>query len=195
MFRDQSLDYYKKIMEMAKKIYDVLLKGLHMEGYDDTKRSLFVGSVSLNFNYYPRCPNPELTIGNRRHSDISCFTVLLQDDVGGLYVRAEDGESWVNVPPRKGALVINIGDSLQIMSNGQYKSIEHKVLANTARNRISLATFISPGPEQVVAPLPEVLEGGEPAAYNEVLFADYMKYFFGKGHDGKATIECVKISR
>ncbi|KAL8162675.1 hypothetical protein V2J09_014164 [Rumex salicifolius] len=159
------------------------------------KKLLLMGATTIHYNCYPPCPNPELIAGVTRHLDISCLTVLLQDDVGGLYVRAEDGgESRVYVLPTKGALVINVGDTLQILNNGQYKSIERRVEVNSDQTRISLASFISPLPNLVVGPLPEVLVVGETLFYREVLFGDYLKYFLSKAHDGKTTIDYVKLS-
>ncbi|GAB4852532.1 hypothetical protein Ancab_040547 [Ancistrocladus abbreviatus] len=192
--KDATLDYFNRVQVIVRKIYDVLLKGLNLKGFDESKESLLMGRRLVNFNYYPPCPNPELTIGAGRHSDASVVTVLLQDDVGGLHVRAPDGESWIHMPPTKGALVINMGDMIQLLSNGHYNSIEHKVDANSTKGRMSVATFILPALHQVVAPLPELLEAtGEKPLYREFLFNDYVKYFFTTAHDGKAKIEWAKI--
>jgi feruloyl-CoA ortho-hydroxylase len=89
--------------------------------------------------------------------------------------------------------VINVGDALQIMSNGRYKSIEHRVIANGSNNRISVPIFINPMPSDKISPFPEVLAGGEKAVYKEVLYSDYVKHFFRKAHDGKKTIDLAKI--
>ncbi|GAB2211955.1 hypothetical protein Droror1_Dr00025295 [Drosera rotundifolia] len=193
--KDEAVDYLKKVHSLAKKLFNVLLNGLSIpNGFDDeSHKSLLMSWIAVNFNYYPYCPNPELTVGVGRHSDGSAITVLLQDDVGGLYVRAPDAESWIHVPPTRGALVINIGDVLQLLSNGRYRSIEHKVVANPWKNRVSIAVFMNPAPNQVVGPMKEAMEEGEKPLYREIGFMDYMKYFFGKGHDGKATIQWLEI--
>ncbi|KAK9715784.1 hypothetical protein RND81_06G189200 [Saponaria officinalis] len=192
--RDQLLNYMRKCETVITPLVQTLMNGLGIDELDDKKWSRLTGSKRINLNYYPKCPNPELTVGVGRHSDVSTFTILLQDDIGGLYVRAPDGESWVHVPPIPGALVINVGDALQIMSNGKYKSIEHRVIANGTKDRISIPLFVNPNPSDVIGPMEEVLEkSGEVAKYKNVLYSDYTLYFYRKAHDGKGTLEFAKI--
>ncbi|KAI4356267.1 hypothetical protein L6164_000300 [Bauhinia variegata] len=191
--RDEALQYMKKSEVVIKQIIQILMKRLKVNEIDETKKSLLMGSKRINLNYYPICPNPELTIAIGRHSDVSTLTVLLQDDIGGLYVRAEDGESWIHVPPVAGSLVINVGDALQIMSNGRYRSVEHRVAANGSKIRVSVPIFVNPKPSDFIGPLSEVLANGEKAIYKKVLYSDYVKHFFRKAHDRKMTVDYPKI--
>ncbi|RDX68955.1 Feruloyl CoA ortho-hydroxylase 1 [Mucuna pruriens] len=191
--RDQALEYMKHAEALIRKLLKVLLKKLNVKELDKEREQTLMGAMILAFNYYPACPDPEVVAGVGPHSDISSITVLLQDDIGGLYVRGSDGDSWIYVPPVEGALVINIGDVLQIMSNGRYKSIEHRVVANRSKTRISLPIFVNPPPDTVIGPLSEVLENGDEPKYKQVLYSDYFKYFFSKPHDGKKTIEFAMI--
>lgn len=194
IFRDEVLEYMNKSNTVVKQLVTILMKGLNVTEIDNDKEKLLAGSRRINLNYYPICPNPELTVGVGRHSDVSTFTILLQDDIGGLFVRVEAQDSWVHVPPVKGSLVINIGDALQIMSNGRYRSIEHRVAANGNSNRISVPIFVNPRPNDVISPLPEVLAStGESPIYKPVLYSDYVKHFYRKAHDGKLTVEFAKI--
>lgn len=147
-----------------------------------------MGSVRTNLNFYHICLNPELTIGLGRHSDVSTVTVLLQDSIGGLYVRGNDGESWIDIPPIDGSLLINVGDALQILSNGRYKSVEHCAVANGIKNSISVPNFINPRPQGTICPLPKVPASGEKPVYKPVLYSDYVEHFFRKAHDGKKTV-------
>ncbi|KAB2617537.1 feruloyl CoA ortho-hydroxylase 1-like [Pyrus ussuriensis x Pyrus communis] len=186
------LEYMKKTDILTKQILEMLMKRLNVKELDQEKEHLLMGSKRINLNCYPVCPNPELTVGVGRHSDVSTLTILLQDHIGGLYIRGTDKKSWVHVPPVKGSLVINIGDALQIMSNGRYKSIEHRVAANGCKNRISVPIFVNPRPSDLIVPLPEVLASGEKAVYKQVLYSDYVKHFFRKAHDGKGTIDFAK---
>ncbi|KAL2322470.1 hypothetical protein Fmac_026851 [Flemingia macrophylla] len=191
--KDQALEYMKHAEVLIRKLLKVLLKKLNVKELDNAREHTLMGSMILGLNYYPACPDPEVVAGVGPHSDISSITVLLQDDIGGLYVRGSDGDSWIYVPPVEGALVINIGDVLQILSNEKYKSIEHRVVANRSETRISIPIFVNPAPDVVVGPLAEVLENGDEPKYKPVLYSDYFKYFFSKAHDGKKTIQFAMI--
>ncbi|KAK9072551.1 hypothetical protein SSX86_008985 [Deinandra increscens subsp. villosa] len=190
--RNEALEYVKSSEPVVKKLMAILMKGLNVKEIDENKESMLMGSKRINLNYYPKCPNPELTVGVGRHSDVSTLTVLLQDDIGGLYVRNTETMKWIHVPPVSGSLVINVGDALQIMSNGKYKSVEHRVVANGNSNRVSVPIFVNPRPSDVIGPLPEVLQSGEKRLYKNVVYKDYVMHFFSKGHDGKATVEFAK---
>ncbi|KAF2294151.1 hypothetical protein GH714_007924 [Hevea brasiliensis] len=183
---------------LCTKLMTALMEKLNVKEIDETKESLLMGSKRINLNYYPRCPNPQLTVGVGRHSDVSSLTFLLQDEIGGLYVRVNEGkgeeDGWVHVPPIEGSLVINVGDALQILSNGRYKSVEHCVIASGSKNRISIPIFVNPKPNDVIGPLPELIAAGEKPKYKNILYSDYVKHFFRKAHDGKKTVAFAEIS-
>ncbi|CAN8269386.1 unnamed protein product [Cochlearia groenlandica] len=191
--RNEALEYMNKSKTMVRKLLEYLCKNLNVKELDETKESLFMGSIRINLNYYPICPNPDLTVGVGRHSDVSSLTILLQDQIGGLHVRSLSSGNWVHVPPVPGSFVINIGDAMQIMSNGRYKSVEHRVMANGNNNRISVPIFVNPRPESVIGPLPEVTSNGEEPIYKNIVYSDYVRYFFKKAHDGKKTVDFAKI--
>ncbi|KAL2240015.1 UNVERIFIED_CONTAM: G2/mitotic-specific cyclin S13-6 [Sesamum indicum] len=178
--RDQVLDYVNWIKPIIRKLLTVLLNGIKVEQIDKVKESALMGSPVVTLLYYPKCPNPNVAAGAGRHSDVSSITILLQDDVGGLYVRATEGDQWIHIAPTKGALVVNIGDVLQIMSNDRYKSIEHRVFVNGSKNRVSVPVFVNPSSDAIIGPLPEVLKAGEKPIYKHVVFSDYFNYFFSK---------------
>ena len=179
-YRDQTLEFIRTSEVVVRRLLDILTKGLNVTEIDENKESLLMGSRRINLNFYPRCPNPELTVGVGRHSDISTLTVLLQDDIGGLYVRKIGGEDWIHVQPISGSLVINIVDALQIMSNGRYKSTEHRVAANERKDRVSIPLSVNPRPTDVIGPWAEVLENGDKPIYKSILYLVYAKHFCKK---------------
>ncbi|PKI54913.1 hypothetical protein CRG98_024695 [Punica granatum] len=144
-------------------------------------------------HFYPHCPQPDLTVGIASHTDPGVVTVLLQDQIGGLQVKYE--EEWLDVKPVPGALVINVGDIFQIISNDQYKSVEHRVLANPSKDpRVSIAVFCNPSNrENSFGPLPELLSPQNPAQFRQFTFADYMRRFFTKELDGKSLVNYYRV--
>ncbi|PHU25998.1 hypothetical protein BC332_04330 [Capsicum chinense] len=78
----------------------------------------------MRMNYYLPCPEPEKAIGFSPHSDAVALTVIHQlNETEGLQVRNND--IWVPIKPLPNALIVNIGDMMEIVSNGVYKSTEH----------------------------------------------------------------------
>jgi isopenicillin N synthase-like dioxygenase len=98
------------------------------------------------FHYPP--PPPEQTWGVGEHTDYGLLTILAQDDCGGLEVRSRDG--WVEAPPIPGAFVCNLGDMLERLSNGRYRSTPHRVRNRSGRDRVSMAFFFDPSFDAVV---------------------------------------------
>lgn len=109
----------------------------------------------LRLNYYPRCPAAG-HLGVNRHTDAGALTVLLQDDQPGLEI-SHHGE-WALIEPRRDALVVNIGDIVQVWSNDQYKAASHRGLANAAAERFSAPFFFNPAYSTEYAPLPSTID-------------------------------------
>ncbi|PON33603.1 Oxoglutarate/iron-dependent dioxygenase [Parasponia andersonii] len=99
----------------------------------------------------------DTVLGLSPHSDTSAMTILKQDDnVAGLQIRHQEG--WVPVKPIPNALVVNIGDVIDILSNGKYKSIEHRAVTNKTNARLSHAVFVVPHDEVEIEPLGHFIE-------------------------------------
>jgi isopenicillin N synthase-like dioxygenase len=107
------------------------------------------------FNYPTRPVPPNLPVqwGVGEHTDYGLLTMLWQDDVGGLQVRTDQG--WVDAPPLPGTFICNIGDMLDRMTGGRYRSVPHRVAVNTSgRDRLSIPLFFDPDFATVIAPVP-----------------------------------------
>ncbi|KAF8391143.1 hypothetical protein HHK36_023444 [Tetracentron sinense] len=134
--------YSSELKNLAMNILERMAKALKMEAKE--MRELFEeGWQAMRMNYYPPCPQPELVIGLTPHSDAVGLTFLLQlNEMEGLQIR-KDGR-WVPVKPLPDAFIVNIGDILEIESNGAYRSIHHRPTVNSVKERLSIATFLSP---------------------------------------------------
>lgn len=103
------------------------------------------------FHYPPAAPAAG-DWGVGEHTDYGLLTLLAQDDNGGLQVRTPDG--WIDAPPVPGAFVCNIGDMLDRLTGGWYRSTPHRVLNTSGRDRLSFPFFFDPEFTAEVPPLP-----------------------------------------
>ncbi|HKX42170.1 MAG TPA: 2-oxoglutarate and iron-dependent oxygenase domain-containing protein [Burkholderiaceae bacterium] len=105
------------------------------------------------FQYPSRPAAPEARWGVGEHTDYGLLTMLRQDDIGGLEVKGPAG--WIAAPPVPASFVCNIGDMLERMTGGLYKSTPHRVTLNSSgRDRISMPFFFDPNFAARVAPVP-----------------------------------------
>jgi isopenicillin N synthase-like dioxygenase len=97
------------------------------------------------FHYPPVTPNPEADEqwGVGEHTDYGVLTILKQDDVGGLQVKTRSG--WIDAPPVPNSFVCNIGDMLDRLTRGLYRSNPHRVQNVSGRSRFSFPFFFDPG--------------------------------------------------
>jgi isopenicillin N synthase-like dioxygenase len=103
------------------------------------------------FHYPPSSPDPgEWGVGE--HTDYGLLTLLAQDDNGGLQVHTRHG--WIEAPPIPGTFVCNIGDMLDKLTGGWFRSTPHRVRNASGRERLSFPFFFDPGWDAEVPPLP-----------------------------------------
>ncbi|CAL9064213.1 1-aminocyclopropane-1-carboxylate oxidase 1-like [Musa acuminata AAA Group] len=183
-FPDMDEEYRKAMREfatglkkLAERLLDLLCENLGLEeGY---LKNAFYGSKGPNFgtkvSNYPPCPRPELIHGLRAHTDAGGIILLFQDDrVSGLQL-FKDGQ-WIDVPPMHHSIVVNLGDQLEVITNGKYKSVLHRVVARSDGNRMSIASFYNPSGDAVIYPAPSLVQK-EAEAYPRFVFEDYMKLY------------------
>ncbi|XP_062117419.1 probable 2-oxoglutarate-dependent dioxygenase SLC1 [Humulus lupulus] len=155
-----------------------------MEKFED-------GSQLMVVNCYPPCPQPDLTLGMPPHSDYGFLTLLLQDEVEGLQIQFQD--QWLTVDPIPGSFVVNVGDHLEIFSNGKYKSVLHRVLVNSMRARISVASLHSLPFMHMVSPSPKLTNEANPKRYKDTDFSSFLEYISSREPKRKNFLESRKI--
>ena len=105
-------NYCVEVRQLGHRLEEAIGESLGLEK-DYIRNTLGEQGQHMAVNYYPPCPEPELTYGLPAHTDPNALTILLQDShVAGLQV-LKDGK-WVAVKPHPGAFVVNIGDQLQV---------------------------------------------------------------------------------
>jgi isopenicillin N synthase-like dioxygenase len=110
------------------------------------------------FSYPPSPPQAD-GWGVAEHTDYGLLTLLAQDSNGGLQVAAPEG--WTDAPPIPGTFVCNIGDMLERLTGGWYRSTPHRVRNLSGRSRLSFPFFLDPGFTAEVPPLPGRAAAGQ----------------------------------
>jgi len=180
-FHEAVLAYREACEPLALRLTYTLAQCLGVSG-DSIDRALSPSPDSfLRLNSYPTAPlapgNRELKddaprpLGIHPHTDAGALTVLLQDDQPGLEV-FHRGE-WHLIEPRRGALVVNIGDVVQVWSNDRYCAGLHRVRASVERARSSAAFFLNPAREASYAPLPGTYGSDDPARYRTISWREF----------------------
>ncbi|KAL5982748.1 1-aminocyclopropane-1-carboxylate oxidase [Asimina triloba] len=180
-FKETMMEYRRELKKLAEKVMEVMDENLGLEkGYI---KSAFAGGEAAalepffgtKVSHYPPCPHPDRVNGLRAHTDAGGVILLFQDDkVKGLQI-LKNG-TWIDVQPMPHAIVINTGDQIEVLSNGQYKSVWHRVLATPNGTRRSIASFYNPSLKAAIEPAPQLVQD-ERAAYPKFLFGNYMSIY------------------
>lgn len=191
-FTESMDEYSRELSKLFELLMEVLSRDLDLESENSLNES--VGGerkgLHIRINYYPPCPQPDLVVGLAPHSDPNVLTILLRDQTPGLQIR-KDG-AWIDVQCVPGALVVNIADQMEILSNGKFKSIEHRGVVHKDRSRMSWAVFCSPPRDVLVSPKRELIDEQHPPLYQGAAYGEYLTKFFKKGLDGKGHIHDAK---
>jgi isopenicillin N synthase-like dioxygenase len=110
-------------------------------------------TILFRIFHYPPSQPEDGGWGVGEHTDYGLVTLLAQDDSGGLQVSAPEG--WIDAPPIPGTLVCNIGDMLDRLTGGWYRSTPHRVRNLSGHGRLSFPFFLDPGFAAEVPPLPD----------------------------------------
>ncbi|XP_054811147.1 gibberellin 2-beta-dioxygenase 8-like [Prosopis cineraria] len=162
--RSMTEAFARKAGPLAQRLAEILGEELNMKSRYFRENCL-PNTSFIRLNRYPPCPIPKHVFGFLPHSDSTFLTILFQDQVGGLQL-LRDG-TWVGVKPNPHSLLVNIGDLFQVLSNGVYRSIRHRVAAAQKVERFSVAYFYNPSHDAVIE------SHGTPKVYRSFTFREY----------------------
>ncbi|KAH9625160.1 hypothetical protein KSS87_022546 [Heliosperma pusillum] len=191
-FRDIAEEYSAELRKILEVMCKAISKLLKLEEDNLLSKYAKDGIMVFRVNLYPVCPFPDKVAGLKAHSDVHLLTFLLQDkEVEGLHVE-KDGQ-WYRVPIVPGALVINIADMLEILTNGKIKSVYHRAVVDGTRERLTLACGFGPPRNTEIGPLEELITEETPALYKTD--ANYVMTAVSNYALGNRTIDTLKIPR
>ncbi|XP_061362214.1 gibberellin 2-beta-dioxygenase 1-like [Gastrolobium bilobum] len=183
-FRCALNGYMYAVRKMACEILELMAEGLKIQPKHVFSKLLMDEQSDSVFrvNHYPACPelalNGENLIGFGEHTDPQIISLLRSNNTSGLQISLRDG-SWISVPPDHSSFFINVGDSLQVMTNGRFRSVRHRVLANGFQSRLSMIYFGGPPLSEKIAPLPSLMKEGKESLYKEFTWFEYKNSVLG----------------
>nr|DAD37643.1 TPA_asm: hypothetical protein HUJ06_008284 [Nelumbo nucifera] len=188
----ETLDAYSlELKNLTMILLEQIAKALQMKA-EEMRELLEDGIQSMRINYYPPCPQPELVVGLTPHSDFVVLTILLQvNEVEGLEIRKQG--MWIPVKPLPNAFIVNVGDIMEIVTNGAYRSVEHRATVNSVKERLSVATFYFPNFEREIGPAPSLISPQNPAVFRRVGMEKFFKGYFTRELSDKSTLDNVRI--
>ncbi|KAJ1387332.1 Oxoglutarate/iron-dependent dioxygenase [Sesbania bispinosa] len=173
-------DYIWSVKNMCFEVLELMADGLGIG-----ERNVFSRMVRdeksdscFRLNHYPACGEVEEAlsggnlIGFGEHTDPQIISVLRSNNTSGLQICLKDG-TWVSIPPDQTSFFINVGDSLQVMTNGRFKSVKHRVLTDTTMSRLSMIYFGGAPLNEKIAPLPSLVSKEEESLYKEFTWKEY----------------------
>jgi isopenicillin N synthase-like dioxygenase len=176
-FRDTFLELFQAFDDAGDKLLSAIARylGLEPHWFDRAVRD---GNSVLRLLHYPpvAADAPEVRAG--AHEDINLITLLLGAEEAGLELLDRDGK-WLPIKPPEGAMVVNVGDMLQRLTNHVLPSTTHRVVnpppERRGNSRYSMPFFLHPAPDFLIETLPGCISEGRPNRYPEPISShDYL---------------------
>ena len=181
-FREAQLEFFRAFSDLASRTVSIVHEALNTPREIIQDHGGSAASSTVRLNHYPtHDPVPDSASAGLaelgptalgHHTDPGVLTLLLQDDTGGLQAHSLD-DGWIDIPPRRGQIVVNIGDSFQVWSNDRYRAGMHRVTPITTASRYSIPYFYNPAYSQVIQPIQEL--GGDEPRYRPFTWKEFIQ--------------------
>lgn len=178
-------EYIDEVKRMCCSVLELMVEGMGI-GPKNVISKLLKDEKSdccFRINHYPPCPEARLNgknlVGFGEHTDPQIISVLRSNSTSGLQICLNDHDStWLSVPPDNTSFFINVGDTLQVLTNGRFKSVKHRVLADTTKSRLSMIYFGGPPLNEKITPLTSLMLKKEESLYKEFTWFEYKKAMY-----------------
>jgi isopenicillin N synthase-like dioxygenase len=179
-FREAVLDYHTTMTGFAGLLASVFARGLGLER-DYFAQFYKKPLIQVRMLHYLSQDKQAALEGgdSRAHQDAGGFTMLQQDDVGGLEIKTKSGE-WLIVPPVENSFVVNIGDSMRLWTNNRFASTLHRVVNHYGRERYSVGVFANPDYDTVIRPLPTCVDTDHPPTFDKMLSGEALLFLYSR---------------
>lgn len=183
-------NYAAEVRRLSNEIMGAIVESL---GLSPTylRNKLEQGVHMIIANKYPQSSPSSNMLGVSSHTDHSFITILLENMSGLEIMDFTDDNAWKSVPATDSALKVLVGNHLEVLSNGLYKSVFHRVTASPLMSRVSVGSFLSLAMEDMVEPATELVDEDHPERYRASSLDEYMKFLSFK--EEKSYIESLKI--
>ena len=164
-FRSVVLTYLDEMTRLGQTLMSGIALSLGLDGsyfFDRYTADPLVLFRIFNYPPEPTAGSPEPSWGVGEHTDYGLLTILKQDEVGGLEVKSQG--QWIPAPPIPDSFICNIGDMLDRMTAGEYRSTPHRVHNVATRDRLSFPFFFDPNWQARIEPI--ALSGDRASAGN-----------------------------
>ncbi|GFZ17176.1 2-oxoglutarate (2OG) and Fe(II)-dependent oxygenase superfamily protein [Actinidia rufa] len=164
-FREVLREYSEKMKMVTELTSKAMAKSLNLEENCFLNQFGERAMLQARSIYYSKCQGPDLILGLKPHTDGTGYTLLLQDEVG---LQVFNKDKWYAVPKISHAIFILMGDQMEIMTNGVFKSPVHRVLSNSERERVSIAMFYAPEKGKEIGPEDGLVNDERPRLFKKV---------------------------
>ncbi|XP_015888460.1 2-oxoglutarate-dependent dioxygenase 19 [Ziziphus jujuba] len=194
-FSEAMEEYFKRLREVVHGLAKALSKTLGLEeGYIEKAFNLESGFDVSAMNLYPPNFRSKGSVGVPDHTDPGLFVSLICDVNSGLQILSHKG-NWINANIPRNTIFMQIGDHLEILSNGKYKSHVHRVVLEKNKvKRISVATLHGPSLDTFVSPAIEFVDKSHRPAYRGMTYKQSLEANGGDEIDVQSNIEHLRLA-
>ncbi|CAA0816451.1 2-oxoglutarate (2OG) and Fe(II)-dependent oxygenase superfamily protein [Striga hermonthica] len=188
-FKETLEEYSEEMKRVTDTISKSMARSLNLDESCFLKQFGDRAQYQARFNYYSPCTRPDLVLGLKAHADGSGYTVIVQDEPGLQILN--DGE-WCTVAQNPdNALIVLMGDQMEIMSNGVFKSPVHRVVSDSEKDRMSVAVFYSPEVGREIGPEEGLISEEGRRVFGRV--KDYADVHWGYYQKGMRALHTVSL--